>query len=285
MVFFKENEIDYYISEDLPYFDLTTEVLGIGDKKAKITFKTRDDTVISCSEEAQRVLEKLGAKDIAIVPSGTMVKAGETFITAFASARTLHQAWKICQNILEYACGVATYTYDMVNKARKYNKHIEILTTRKTQPGNKKIAIKSVMAGGGSIHRLGNSETFLLFGNHRNFFEKEQMLEKIVSCKKKLVEKKLLVEVGSIDEAKEFAEVGIRLFQIEKMSPVQLQRGVKELKEKYSDISLLATGGITLENVQEYASCGVDGIVTTAPYFAKSANIKVEITPIKQEKA
>ena len=173
----------------------------------------------------------------------------------------------------------------MVNKARKYNKHIEILTTRKTQPGNKKIAIKSVMAGGGSIHRLGNSETFLLFGNHRNFFEKEQMLEKIISCKKRLVEKKLLVEVGSIDEAKEFAKVGIRQFQIEKMSPVQLQRGVKELKEKYSDISLLATGGITLENVQEYASCRVDGIVTTAPYFAKSANIKVEITPIKQEKA
>jgi len=37
MVFFKESEIDYYIEEDVPYYDLTTESLNISNKKAKIT--------------------------------------------------------------------------------------------------------------------------------------------------------------------------------------------------------------------------------------------------------
>ncbi len=279
MVFFKESEIDYYIEEDIPYYDLTTESLDISNKKAKITFSTRDETVIACSEEVKRVLEKLGAYDIKIIPSGTKLQKGEEFISAYGTARSIHQAWKASQNILEYACAVATYTYKMLQKARKYNKDIEILTTRKTQPGVKKIAIKSVLSGGGSIHRLGASESFLLFGNHKNFIEKKELIEKIKQIDKKLIEKNLLIESDSMEEVLEFAKAGIRLFQLEKMEINELKSSVSKLKSLYNDIHLLATGGINMQNVEEHASTGVDGLVTTAPYFSKPANIKVRITP------
>lgn len=281
MVFFTDSEIDYYISEDVPYYDLTTETLGISYQKARITFKTREDTVISCSEEVKRVLEKLGAHDIEITPSGTKLKEGEVFISAYGSARATHQAWKISQNILEYACAVATYTNNMVSKARKHNEYIEILTTRKTQPGAKKIAVKSVLAGGGSIHRLGCSESFLLFDNHKNLLDKKELMQKIKTADKHLIEKRLLVEADSMEEALEFAKVGVRLFQLEKMPSRKLKNVVSELKSLYKDMHIMATGGVNLQNVEEYAATGVDGIVTTAPYFSKPANIKVEIAAAK----
>ena len=280
MIFFTESEIDSYINEDLPYYDLTTEALEIGDKRSKITFVTRCDTVVSCSEEVKRVLERLGAHDVDTVPSGARLEAGERIAAAYGSAGTLHQAWKVCQNILEYACGVAGYTHEMVGAAREHNSRIEILTTRKTQPGVKKIALKSVLAGGGSIHRLGCSESFLLFDNHKNFFTKDELLKKIKEAGSRLIEKKLVVEADSIEEVLEFAEAGIRVFQLEKMQPEELRKSVAELRSAYSDLRLLATGGINLQNVQEYAASGVDGIVTTAPYFAKPVSIKVEISPL-----
>ncbi len=279
MLFFKDSEIDYYIEEDLPYYDITTHSLDIDSKKAKITFSTREKSVIACSEEVKRVLEKLGNYDIQIVSSGTKLQKDEVFITAYGTAKTTHQAWKISQNILEYACGVATYTHNMLKKAKKHNEDIEILTTRKTQPGLKKIAIKSVLAGGGSIHRLGCSETFLLFDNHKNFFEKEELIKKIKDLDKKFIEKKILVESDSMEEILEFCKIGIRLFQIEKMEPKKLKDTVLKLKSLYNNIQLLATGGINIDNIEEYASTGVDGIVTTAPYFSKPANIQVRIMP------
>ena len=36
---------------------------------------------------------------------------------------------------------------------------------------------------------------------------------------------------------------------------------------------------INIDNVEEYAKAGVDSIVTTAPYFAKGADVKVVMEP------
>ena len=46
---------------------------------------------------------------------------------------------------------------------------VAVLTTRKGFPGTKALAIKSVLAGGGYPHRLGISETVLIFKQHLNF--------------------------------------------------------------------------------------------------------------------
>jgi molybdenum transport protein len=54
-------DIERFIEEDLPYGDLTTLLLGIGNISGMITFTSRERTTICCTEEAARVLEKCGA--------------------------------------------------------------------------------------------------------------------------------------------------------------------------------------------------------------------------------
>ena len=263
-MFFSDQEIDRFIEEDLPYFDLTTEALGIGARGGRMRFQCREECVAAATEEAARILEKVGARVLSVIPSGEGVGKGTILLEAEGEARALHQAWKVCQNLLEYAGGIATYTRAMVEKANG----IPLFTTRKSPPGFKKIAMKAVVSGGGHPHRLGLSETFLLFSNHRAFLDAGELLQKIAELPETaLLEKTLAVETDSLDDARLFAEEGVRLFQLEKFSPEDLGKAVDTLKNRYPDIRLLATGGIRLENVADYAATGVDGLITTAPYY------------------
>ncbi|BDY12370.1 ModD protein [Hydrogenimonas cancrithermarum] len=277
-MFFKESEIEFFIEEDLPYFDLTTDALGISKEEGRIDFIAREKSIVSCSEEAARILEKLGASVIDTIPSGSEADPNSVILRAEGSAESLHKAWKVCQNLLEYAGGIATYTRNMHALAWP----IPIFVTRKSQPGFKKIAMKSVLNGGGHPHRLGLSETFLLFRNHRAFLEDDKLLDRIEALQKAaMLEKTMAVETDALDDAIQFAERGIRLFQLEKFPPALLAETVKTLKKRYPDIRLLATGGIRLENVEAYAKTGVDGLITTAPYYyAAPADIGVRIEKI-----
>jgi molybdenum transport protein len=274
-MFFSQNEIDFFIEEDLPYMDLTTKELGISEMEGEILFTFRQNGIVSCTEEAIRILERLGAVIKKSVPSGTEVEAGSTVLQAEGTAGTLHKAWKVCQNILEYAGGIATYTGLLVSQASG----IPVFVTRKSQPGFKKIAMKAVISGKGHPHRLGLSETFLLFKNHQSFLEKDILLEKMEILKEKaLLEKSIAVESDSEEEIRLFAEKGIRLFQLEKFPPKTLEKTVQSLKREYPDIRLLATGGIRLENIKAYCRTGIDGIVTTSPYYySRPADIGVKI--------
>ena len=277
-MFFTDHEIDRFIEEDLPYFDLTTDALGIDDAAGTIIFVGRSDGIVSCSEEAKRILEKLGCRNVSILPSGTRFEAGTILIEAEGNAKSLHKAWKVCQNLLEYAGGIATYTRAMVERAQG----TPVFTTRKSPPGFKKIAMKAVVSGGGYPHRLGLSETFLLFQNHRKFLGEKKLFDTIDSIQKAaLLEKTVAVETDSLDDALLFAKRGVRLFQLEKFSLDALFEAVKTLKSRYSDIRLLATGGIHLENIEKYAETAIDGIITTAPYYyAKPMDIGVQMERI-----
>jgi molybdenum transport protein len=73
-----DSDIDRFIEEDVPYGDLTTHLLGIGERPGRIIFSSREETTLCCTEEAARVLQKCGATLTSCMPSG--VKARETKI-------------------------------------------------------------------------------------------------------------------------------------------------------------------------------------------------------------
>ena len=55
-------ELEKYIQDDLPYFDLTTSLQNCNNVKAQIEVFTREDIVVSCSEEAAKIAELLNCK-------------------------------------------------------------------------------------------------------------------------------------------------------------------------------------------------------------------------------
>lgn len=272
--------IEQFIEEDMPYGDLTTHLLGISAKNGKIIYSTREETTICCTEEASRLLNKVGAVTIHILPSGSFVPPATEILVAEGTAGALHSGWKAALNLLEYASGVAGRTARIVKIAKKANPDITVVTTRKSFPGTKKIVIKAVMAGGALPHRLGLSETILVFRQHTAFLGGlAKFLETIPQLRAKAKENKIIVEAESLDEAVRIAEAGADVVQVDKMEPVELTNLVRELRAVNPIVKISAAGGINETNVAQYSATGVDIIVLSSVYFGKPADMSVRIIP------
>ena len=100
--YISDEKISQLIKEDVPYFDLTTYVMGIGKDRGRITYSTRQETVVACVEECIKLMGKLNIDVKKFVPSGTLLDKGEVILEAEGNASDLHKAWRVAVNILEY---------------------------------------------------------------------------------------------------------------------------------------------------------------------------------------
>jgi molybdenum transport protein len=278
-MYISDSYLEQLIREDVPDIDLTTHLLGIGSERGCIEYYTRDDAILCGTEEAQRIFTKLGCDTSEAQPSGTRVCAGETFMRVQATADVLHMGWKCCLNIFEYYCAIATKTRAMVDLAHEANPNCEVLTTRKRMSGTKVLDTKAIMVGGAFPHRLGLSETVLVFDHHLTFFEggMDSFIAKLPELKAKCCEKKLFVETGA-DDAERLAAAGVDGLQFDKIPADEVAVLVKKLRAINPRIALVAAGGVNLKNAREYAATGVDGLATTCLHFAKPLDMSVRMS-------
>jgi molybdenum transport protein len=278
-LYISDNLLERIILEDVPYIDLTTLLLEIGGKTGRISFFVREDAVLAGTEEVVRLCRKLNLQTGCFLPSGTRVTPGEVVLEAEGRAADLHLAWKVSLNILEYCSGIATRTNKLVQAGRRVNPRISIVTTRKIFPGTKELAIRAVVAGGGFPHRLGLSETVLIFRQHLNFLGGlEGLLSILDHLRSKAGEKKIIVEAEGRAEATRLCRAGVDGIQFDKVPPGELRGIVAEMRSINPAVLLLAAGGVNQDNVEEYAATGVDVIVTTSVYFGKPVDIGARIT-------
>lgn len=264
--------------EDSGYFDLTTFGLQIDTKDGFMSFAPKSEIILSGCDEVEEIVKKCSIKYKFLKKNGERVAADETIFECSGSAKELHRAWKIAQNIFEYMSAIATYTDEMLQLAKEQNPNIALTTTRKNFPGAKELMLKAVMDGGGAPHRLGLYDSILIFEQHLAFLSDKQELERsFKSLKRKFIEKKITVEVENIEDARYFASLGADILQCEKMDFNTLRECVA-LKDEFTHLAISATGGINLQNVTEFAKTGVDLIVTSSPYHAKPLDIKVAIS-------
>lgn len=274
-----DSDIERFLEEDAPYGDLTTHLLGIGQQHGEISFTTRHETTLCGTEEAARLLAKCGCSITQQTPSGTLLGADEIFLQATGSAAALHTSWKVAVNLLEYASGIASHTARIVTAAREINPCIAVLTTRKNFPGTKKLAIKAICSGGALPHRLGLSETILVFKQHTTFLGGlNAFLGQIDSLKQQAVETKIIIEADTPEEALQIARSGVDVVQVDKMASAELTRLVDEIRQINPAIKISAAGGINEQNAAEYAATGVDILVLSSVYFGKPADIGANIT-------
>ena len=276
-----DSDIERFIDEDVPYGDLTTHLIGIGDRPGRINFTTREETTLCCTEEAARVLQKCGASLTACMPSGTRLSPGIGFLAADGPAQALHAGWKVALNLLEYASGIATRTQRIVTNAKAVNPALSVVTTRKSFPGTKKIAMKAITAGGALPHRLGLSETILVFKQHTAFLGGlEAFLGTVSELKMKARETKIIVEADTPEEAMLIARSGADIVQLDKITPAELADTVTTIRRANPNILISAAGGINESNAAEYAATGIDIIVLSSVYFGKPSDIGVSIRPV-----
>lgn len=283
---FSNARIDVFIEEDVPYIDLTCEVLGIRNQPGEMEYFTRESCVLAGTDIARRIMRNFDCEVLAFSEDGQLVSAGQTFFTVRGAAADLHAAWKVCLNVFDHLSAVATKTRSMVDAVHAVNPECEVLATRKSMPGAKDLLTCAVMAGGAFPHRLGLSETALVFEQHLAFFGGfNRFVEELPRIKARCVEKKLFVEADA-QRALALARAsldghGVDGIQLDKVPVSELAELVRRIREIDPRITIIAAGGINPQNAGAYAACGVDGLATTAPFTAKPVDMSVRMRPLE----
>lgn len=274
-----DQELEALIGDNVPVFDLTSHILGIADQPGSIAYITRQETVICASEEAVRLMAKLGISAEAVAPSGECLAPGMPIMIAGGPLGAIHQAWRMVGSLLGYASGIATRTRRLLQTARAVKPGLSVLTTRKFFPGSKRLSIKAVLAGGALPHRLGLSETVLIFPEHLAALGDMQALaEELAAYKNAAAGKPVAVEVNNRADALAAAAAGVDVLQVDKLTPEQAGKLVAELRERFPRLYIQLAGGINLDNVAAYAAAGADALVTSWPYYGPPADIKAFIS-------
>ena len=275
------SEIEALLREDVPYFDLTSSLLELHTLNAEILFSPRNPVTVCGSEEAEKVFKLLGAETNMLKQSGETAEADEIVLKAQGKAEPLHTGWKTSQNILEHFSGIATRTRAMVDSARRGRKNTEVCGTRKHLPGAKNLSLKALRSGGGYPHRLGLSDSVLIFSNHYDLLGGiETLCRQLPAIKARCPEKKVSVEVESLAHAVMAAGAGADVIQLDKLSPGLVEETSKQVKKVNSDIIVAAAGGINGNNAEAYAAAGADVLVSSWMYVGKPADYKVTIRKI-----
>ncbi|MFR1639909.1 MAG: ModD protein [Eggerthellaceae bacterium] len=198
---------------------------GHGDEPGEMEYFTRED----CARRRERGRAyhgKLAATWWRRVATASAT-AGEASSRRGASA-DLHAAWKVCLNVFDHCSAVATKTRAMVDAAHGANPRCEVLTTRKSQPGAKDLLTSAVMAGGAFPHRLGLSETVLVFDHHLTFFGGfDAFVEQLPAIKARCIEKKLLWRL--MPSVRVLPRAGVDGIQVDKVPVDELEPLVREL--------------------------------------------------------
>lgn len=274
-------ELERLLEDDVPYGDLTTDALGIGTMSGVMRFSARSSMVLALAEDAAAIIELAGCDVDLLASSGTTLGQEAPILQARGPAAALLRSWKVAQTLIEIWSGVASETRAIVEAARAVAPRIAIACTRKNVPGTKRFASAAVKAGGAVMHRLGLSETMLVFPEHRAFLGELPLFEVVERLRKSAPEKRLVVEVTTIEAALAAAVAGFDVIQAEKFTPDDIAALVKRMASMAYQRArpiIAAAGGVTAGNAAAYAQAGADILVTSSPYMAKPRDVQVRIS-------
>lgn len=258
------------LHDDVPFGDLTTELLLTPDKPVLITFAARQDMTVCCIEEAARLFELCGAKSELLVSSGHLTTNGSVLLKATGRTDALFAVWKVAQILVEWASGVASATRILVEAAGS----VPVACTRKQTPGTKALSVKAIKAGGGVIHRLGLSESILLFAEHRQFLA-DTPTAVLQQLQTKAPEHRRVVEVHDLEDAKRWAKAGAEVLQMDKFSLEDVRACSVFCRENQLPVILAVAGGVNAKNAADYVAAGAGLLVTSSPYHAELKDVQV----------
>jgi len=262
---------------EAPYGDLTTRALGLGMQAGTLVLASRAPMTVCATEEAVRVLELAGAQGHVLVPSGQHVREGVALLSASGPMEALLQARGVAQAVCEFASGVASEAARIVTELRAAG-HLQPLACRcDAVPGQRALVVKAVRAGGATVHRLGLSDSLLLQAEHRVFIE-GRLDEALWRMRRHEPERKLVAEVGSLEDALTLAQAGAEVLHLMRFTPESVRQTRVALHHSRLHPLLAVDGGVHAGNAVAYAQAGADVLVSAAPVQAPPRELEVRVT-------
>ena len=246
--------IQHALQEDIGDGDLTA-LLTPEDEQATARIISREAMVLAGQPWVNALIQ---AYDPAVQVTwlkndGQRVAANETFLTLAGSARSLLTVERAALNFIQTLSAVATKTADYVQQLAGLN--TKLLDTRKTLPGLRIAQKYAVAIGGGQNHRLGLFDAFLIKENH--IMAAGGIAQAVAQAHQIAPGKLVEVEVESWDELNQALAAHADIVMLDNFSQKQMVDAVQHVAGR---CKLEASGNITIENLRQVASTGVDYI-------------------------
>ena len=244
--------IQQALSEDIGEGDITA-LLTPEDEQATATIISRENMVLAGQPWVNALIQAYdpSVEVIWLKNDGDHVQANEAFLKLAGSARSLLTVERPALNFVQTLSAVATKTAHYVKQLQGLN--TKLLDTRKTLPGLRIAQKYAVAIGGGQNHRLGLFDAFLIKENH--IMAAGGIAQAIAKAHQIAPGKP--VEVETWDELNQALEAHADIVMLDNFSQQQMIDAVQHVAGR---CKLEASGNITIENLREVASTGVDYI-------------------------
>jgi nicotinate-nucleotide pyrophosphorylase (carboxylating) len=266
-----------FLNEDIGEGDHSTLACVPEGKFGSAKLLVKENGVLAGVDVIKRVyfLFDPSAKVVVFKNDGDSIKAGDLVFNVSGSSQTILTTERTVLNIMQRMSAIATLTNAVVELVKEYP--VKILDTRKTTPGFRFFEKEAVRIGGGTNHRHGLFDMVMLKDNHIDYAGgiTQAITKTLAYLKRKELTLKMEVEVRNMDELNEVISAGgVDRIMLDNFSPSEL---VSALEIIPSHFETEASGGITIENVVDYAKTGVQFISMGAlTHSAKSLDLSLK---------
>jgi nicotinate-nucleotide pyrophosphorylase (carboxylating) len=249
-----QTNIQQALQEDIGDGDITA-LLTPEHEQATATIISRETMVLAGQPWVNALIHSYdpSIQILWLKNDGEIVQANEAFFKLSGSARSLLTVERPALNFIQTLSAVATKTAEYVKQLEGLN--TRLLDTRKTLPGLRIAQKYAVAIGGGQNHRLGLFDAFLIKENH--IMAAGGIAQAIHQARQIAPQKPIEVEVETWDELNQALDAKADIVMLDNFSQQQMIDAVQYVNGR---CKLEASGNITIENLREIATTGVDYI-------------------------
>lgn len=213
---------------------------------------------------------------------GDTIRPGEKAFEVEARVHSILQCERLVLNCMQRMSGIATLTRAYVDKLSGYK--TRLLDTRKTTPNFRLLEKEAVRIGGGLNHRFGLYDMIMLKDNHIDYCGS---IEKAIARAHDYVQSKkpglkIEIEARSLDEVKRIVAAGRdKVFRImlDNFKPHEITEALNVIDGMFETE---ASGGITLDNIEDYARTGVD-YVSSGALIHQAQSLDLSLKAVKAD--
>ncbi len=258
--------------------DVTSDVAVARDQMGAARIEARQALVLSGRRYADAVVTACGLEPVTWrAEDGDRCPAGTVVASLTGPLAAILRAERPLLNLLQRAAGIATLTRAAVDRVAGTD--ARVLHTRKTTPGLRTFEIRSVLDGGGALHRLDLASAVMVKDNHWQALRAAgRSLADALAAARQAGVTDLQVEVESLAQLEEACGAGATRLLIDNQPPATVREWAERARALRTGIEIEATGGVTLDTIGAFAAAGVDfvsaGMVT---HSVPSADLALEV--------
>ena len=259
--------ISWALAEDIGAGDVTTNTCVPADSCSSGFFLAREPFVVAGIELLQQIYSE--EKPEILIESGVPVAANDVIARVSGSTQRLLTLERTALNFVQRLSGIATLAAQFVKAVEGTG--CQVLDTRKTTPGLRRVEKLAAQAGGITNHRMGLYDAILIKNNHITAAGGVRpALERFRDC-----DLPVKIEIRSFAELEDAMTAGARHVLLDNFTPSDVRMSMAKLAGR---AEVEVSGGITLGNVREYAETGADYVSSGAiTHSARAVDISFRL--------